>query len=78
MKFDVEVERRSYQLGVVKVACDTEDSALEMVNELLDSNALKMEDVYWNEPTHEQGSFETSGGVWPSPATTRDGACEPA
>ena len=62
-KFNVSVEKKMYATGVVEVDANSADEAQEKVEKSINSGALEMSTVEWDEPEYEYGSFATTGDV---------------
>jgi len=61
--FKVSVEKCMYCTGVIEVMAYSADDAEEQVQEKISIGEIHYEDISWNEPTHEPGSFQTTGDV---------------
>jgi hypothetical protein len=63
MKCKVGVEKRLYATGTVEVEADDPDAAVEKVQDMIAANALRTQDVEWQDTVFEDMSFWTTGDV---------------
>lgn len=63
MKYSVTVEKKMYLTGAVDVDADSPDQAIAIVQARIESNELLMENVSWNDPQYEEGSFFATDDV---------------
>ena len=63
MIFKVSVEKRMYATGEVTIDCDTEDQAIELVQNQIDNGSLQTFAVKWDDAQYEDCSFTTTGDV---------------
>lgn len=63
MKYKVSVEKYLYCSGIVTVACEDPDDAIDEVDRMISTGKLRTIDVEWDEPVYEDLSFGTTGDV---------------
>lgn len=59
--FEVEVQKRLFCLGTVKVIANTKEEAISQIQDRIDEGKLQTTKIDWTEPEYEYCSFETTG-----------------